>query len=74
MSKPSSAQLAGETLVIGVIFTLLFIAVHMAAMSMNAEFSMSHNGMFAAAFLAAAVFHLGAEYTGWNKRFCDEYR
>lgn len=72
--KPDGAQLLGETLVIGVIFTILFMIVHMIAMAMDAEASMSHKGMAIAAFLAATAFHLGAEYSGWNQRFCDEYR
>jgi hypothetical protein len=68
----SKGQLAAEASVIGVIFAILFIIVHMVIMKYNTDFSMSHEGMVAVAFLAAAVFHVGAEFTGWNKKFCDE--
>jgi len=75
MSKiVNGTQLLGETLVIGIIFTIMFMIVHVLAMYVDAEFSMSHTGMAIAAFVAAALFHLSAEYSGWNRRFCDEYR
>jgi len=75
MSKVvSGTQLLGEMLVIGIIFTIMFMIVHVFAMYVDAEFSMSHTGMAIAAFVAAALFHVGAEYSGWNQRFCVEYR
>lgn len=70
----SGSQVLAEAAVVGIIFMIIFMVLHMVAMSMDASGSMGHKGMAVTAFLAAALFHVGAEYTGWNKKFCDEYR
>jgi hypothetical protein len=62
----STKQLLIEAAVIGIIFVILLAAVEGTIGGLI--------GGTLSVFLAAALFHVAAEYTGWNKKFCDEYR
>ena len=70
----SIKQLTIESLIIGLVFAILYIVIHFLLMKINKDYSMSHQGLVVAAFTAAVLFHVGAEYTGLNKKFCDELR
>ena len=58
----STTQLLSDSAVVGIIFMIIFMVLHMVAMNMDADGAMGHTGMAVTAFLAAALFHVGKEY------------
>lgn len=64
-------NLHAEAGVIGLTFAVVYAVVHVMFMMISPSLSMSHVGMFGAAFVAGALGHYLYEYSGWNKQFCD---
>lgn len=60
-----------EALLVGLVMVIVFGLVHVPLMSYNPDWAMSHTGLAINVFIAAAVFHMGFEYFGLNKAFCD---
>ena len=62
-----------EAAAIGFILLIIFIVIHVAMMSADQQFSMSHSGIFLGVFLAGALGHVVFEATGQNKAFCKKF-
>ena len=70
---PSVTKVFSESIVVGIIFVLLFLAIHSIDMELNVKSSMSHSGMLRQAFIAGMLGHIIFEYTGINKWYVKQY-
>ena len=71
---PSVARLALEALVVALTLTLVFFAVHAAAMSVFGAAAMTNHALLLAQVAASgALFHVGFEVTGLNAWYCKNY-
>jgi hypothetical protein len=64
--------LAKEAVAVGGLFLIIYVIIHVIYMAFSNSFAMSHAGIFIAAFITGAAGHLLLEYTGMNKKYCDE--
>lgn len=62
-----------EAAAIGLILLIIFVIIHVAMMSADRTFSMSHPGIFLGVFLTGALGHAAFEVTGQNKAFCKKF-
>lgn len=62
-----------EGFVVGIILTIITIAIHGIMMVVNKKFSMSHNGIALNAFISGALFHILADNSYLNYKYCSEY-
>ena len=69
--RPGILQIALEGIVVGVVFALIFLAVHLVAMRAFKSRAMdSHALLVGQVALSGLLGHLIFEVTGWNKKFC----
>ena len=66
------SRLLTEATSVGVIFLVIFAIIHMIFMAAAPDLSMSHGGIFGAAFLSAFLGHLFFEATGLNAKFVND--
>ena len=70
---PSAKRIATEAIVVGVVFVILFGAVHYADMAHRAERAMTHGALACHAFLSGVLGHLVFELTGINRLYAEHY-
>jgi hypothetical protein len=70
-THPGAGQLAVEAGIVGIVFTLLFMLIHIIVMYADDRIAMSHLGMAIVAFLTAIAGHLVFEFTGLNDKFIN---
>lgn len=64
-------NLLQESIIIGIVFVVLFALVHSLFMYKNSEAAMKHESLFFQTFMTAGLFHILADILGLNDKYCS---
>ncbi len=64
-------HLLQESIIIGIVFVILFAIVHSLFMYKNSVAAMKHESLFLQTFITAGLFHILADIFGLNDKYCS---